>query len=54
MIDEIVSQEVPALRALEAFKILMTTPSRAWLLNAGPLGLRCYSPATNNGHGNAN
>jgi hypothetical protein len=53
MIDEIVRQEVPALRALEAFKILMTTPSRAWLLNAGPSGLHCYSPATNNGHGNA-
>ena len=33
------TQEVPALRALKPFKIILTTPSRAWLLNAGPSGL---------------
>jgi len=60
MIDEIARPEVPALRALRPFQIILTTPSRAWRLNVGPSGLqrsgnRCENsinasllPATNN------
>jgi hypothetical protein len=42
MIDEIARQEMPALRASNLFKALVTTPSRAWLLNVGPSGLHRY------------
>jgi hypothetical protein len=48
MIDEIAEQEVPALRAFGLFKGVVTTPSRAWLLNAGPAGLHSYFPTTTN------
>jgi hypothetical protein len=39
MIDEIARQEVPALRASDLFKTVVTTASRARLLNVGPSGL---------------
>jgi hypothetical protein len=42
MIDEIARQEMPALRASNLFKALVTTPSRAWLLNVDPSGLHRY------------